>query len=115
MCREEGKREKEIKQQLSYPYFEGIKRFISTKFEKRLGGAWDTKNASGVVGMWHKNTNVLRNSIVHEGYEPTFQEVDLSLEAARNLRLFAVDLVKKKSKEYPRCNSFIYKEEDIES
>ncbi|MGN7178159.1 hypothetical protein [Cytobacillus sp. SAFR-174] len=109
MCLEEGKTEQVIEQQLSFPQYKGVTQFVKDKFKKRLGGNWDIRDRSGWIGKWHLKSNKLRNKIVHSGYEPNYQETSESIHAATELRLYIVDLLKKKSQKYPKCNEFIYK------
>jgi hypothetical protein len=76
---------------------------VWTDFPARLGGSWDGTKA-GVVKNWLTKVAYLRNSVVHTGYIPTYDECSEALAAVADLveyvgdRLCTPNIISK----YPR-------------
>lgn len=88
-----------------------FRNMVEHQFHKRIGGSFDTRDKSSVVGTWYEKTYLLRIQVVHNGYIPDKHECELSLEAAQNLMNYIVDLAHESSnkKKYPSLSHFLIK------
>jgi hypothetical protein len=71
---------------------------VKREFSKRIGGSWDIQNIRNDVGKWFKYCYMIRNRIIHSGYNPSFEEVDNALEVALSLRVFVYNRILKSNK-----------------
>jgi hypothetical protein len=79
---------------------------IKKEFHSRLGGAWKVDDARMRVGVWHRDTYILRNKVAHGGYLPSFEETQNALRASIDLRSYVVALIKAKKKKYPTLQPY---------
>jgi len=98
----EGKTQAEVEATREDPFISIVK----GAFMPRIGGNWNINDTKHQIGRWYKNTYLIRNKVIHEGYFPTFEEADEAVYAATELRYHIVPLVKKKSKKYPKLSSY---------
>lgn len=91
----EGLEDSEIQHRQQNTHFSSL---VKKEFSRRLGGSWDITNERKEIGDWYKKCYELRNLIIHSGYDPSFLEVNQSLSAAINFRLFIRNRVEKSPK-----------------
>ncbi|WP_368502770.1 hypothetical protein AB3N04_00070 (plasmid) [Alkalihalophilus sp. As8PL] len=102
---EKGVPSHKIEKNLKYPSYTGIKTLFNSYLPPLLEGNWDYKNVSTEIGAWHEKAYKMRNKVVHNGYFPTYTEVNESIEANTDLRSYVLSLIKDKKIEYPHTNS----------
>jgi hypothetical protein len=103
MLREEGLTDSEIDRMLEdVPFLSRVRR----EYHKRLGGQW-TIEGKGAVNAWYAHTYVLRNHIIHAGYQPTFDETAKALDGARDLVRYALSLSRTAAKRFPELQRFL--------
>ncbi|MCM3311963.1 hypothetical protein M3626_05935 [Psychrobacillus sp. MER TA 17] len=90
---------------LSYPKYRGIKTFFKEYMPPLLGGVWDFHDTSTEIGMWHENAYKLRNRVFHDGYLPSYTDIDKMIKSNTDFRKWVLDLLKTKKSEYPFTNS----------
>ncbi|RZT15485.1 hypothetical protein [Fictibacillus sp. BK138] len=88
-----------------------FKNMVTHQFHRRLGGDFDITNKESIVGSWWKNTYLLRNKVVHEGFTPTSIQSNLCIEAVNNLFKFITDLLHENTNKdkYPALSEFLLK------
>ena len=58
---------------------------VKRRYHSRLKGTWDVSNSETVPGRWVSRVHRLRNSVVHQGYQPTEREAQQALEMGPEL------------------------------
>jgi hypothetical protein len=61
---------------------------LQTHVARILQQRIDLRDVNSPPGRWWRDGYLLRNRVVHEGYRPTFAEVEASVNAARDLIVF---------------------------
>lgn len=74
---------------------------VKSQYHARLGGLWRL-DAGGPISDWFILVARLRNRVVHGGYEPTFQEATVAVQATDALREYLGDLIANRALTYPR-------------
>ncbi len=69
---------------------------VKKEFHVRVGGQWDVNNPKSECGTWYNKTYITRNRVSHGGYFPTLKEASEAVDAAQNLRVYILSLLKKK-------------------
>lgn len=78
-----------------------LARRINTDLRSRLGGNWQMEGR-GDVARWFQSTALLRNRVVHGGYQPSRLEAENAFSAAFPLEKFAFGRLVEKRNRYPR-------------
>lgn len=79
---------------------------VKREYASRLGGEWSL-DRRGVVARWSADVAMLRNRIIHAGYEPTQAEAQGAFDVVSDLQTFLGDRVASRLRTYPRAASFI--------
>ena len=61
-----------------------ISSLLTTEFHGRLGGSWK-RNGHGVVARHMRLVSQVRNRILHTGYQPSTDDVQVAIETCREL------------------------------
>lgn len=77
-----------------------ISSLLATEFHERLGGSWN-RNGHGVVARHMRLVNQVRNRVVHSGYEPSTDDVQIAMETCRELVEFIHRRLIKSIARYP--------------
>ena len=103
----EGLNENEISEAMENTSFMSM---IKKEMSKRLGGVWDVTKEGSEIRNWYDRCYLLRNRVVHIGYNPELNEVEQALNEAKTFLFYIVQLIEKKKKTYPE----LYKNIKIE-
>lgn len=85
---------------------------MSTCLAERLGGRWERKG-TGPVAEWSRDAANLRNRVVHGGYRPTYDEVELARKSIVALQHFIFDRLAVKSDQYKRSSITLLGEDGL--
>lgn len=85
---------------------ESFMSIVKRKLSQYLGGTWDITRSGTAIQEWYDDTYSMRNKIVHAGYYPTFEETDLSINAAMKFRGFIFYRVRANKTKYARLNEY---------
>jgi hypothetical protein len=75
---------------------------VLTVFPKLLGGRWDATAVGTPVGDYWQRLYMLRNRVVHAGYEPPTPEAEAARSAYDQLRYFIRERAWERRHDYPR-------------
>jgi hypothetical protein len=78
------------------------KALVTTILPRLLKGRWDVTAPGTVVGEYWKNLYMLRNRIVHGGYEPSIREAEAARQSYDDLRYFIRERAWDNRADYPR-------------
>ena len=79
-----------------------FKPLVTTTLPGLIGGTWDITAEGTVVGDYWRSLYLLRNAVVHSGYEPARREADAALAAFYRLRDYVSERLYARSRDYPR-------------
>ncbi len=79
-----------------------LKSVVTTTMPSLVGGTWDVTAIDTVVGTYWRCLYLLRNLVVHAGYEPARREADDALQAFYALRDYLSERIYARRDEYPR-------------
>ncbi len=71
---------------------------LKREFQARIGGSWDVNKISTTVGKWYRETYLLRNKVVHVGFDPEINDARGAIDAANELRIYVIGLLNKSRK-----------------
>jgi hypothetical protein len=80
---------------------QGLTKRLRTYYHPSLGGSWDPKNSTGMIGKWMALAE-LRGRVVHAGYWPTEQEAEAALEMMGGLSDFVKGRLAIRLEAHPR-------------
>jgi hypothetical protein len=75
-------------------------KMVRSDFASRIGGKWDTSRPTSDVGRWFQAAYALRNSIVHGGHHPEYEETSEALDAIHELIGYVTQLVQRHDGRY---------------
>lgn len=99
----EGKIQAEAEATREEPFFTIVKNGL----QARIGGTWDVTVTKKPVGTWYKDTYLLRNKVLHDGYFPTIEEAWYAIDAGIELRQYVARLLHSKKKKYPNTACYL--------
>ncbi len=79
-----------------------FKSLLTKKIPSKLGGQWDVKSEQSAVGFYWKNLYIIRNSIIHAGFQPHGGHAEAAQSAYSMLRDHLEARLIEKRKVYPR-------------
>lgn len=101
--KEDGKLLEDIERELEeLPFMKMVK----TKFHPKISGNWDVTQINTPTSQWYNDTYLIRNRIIHGGYDPTDLDTKLAVDSGEQFIFSIVDLLKVKNKEYPNVNKY---------
>ena len=98
-----GMSEVDIENKLEDKSFMSI---VKKELQKYIGGTWDVTREETPIWNWYHKTYKIRNKIVHAGYYPTFEEVCLAIDSAKEFRNCILERVRKNKSKYLRLNDY---------
>ncbi len=75
---------------------------VRTQLPQLLGGRWEVDARETTVGTYWRALYLVRNRVVHAGYEPTLGEAEEAREAYKRMRRFGRDRVWERRRRFPR-------------
>lgn len=104
--KEEGKSESDLNQAFDSNGFMGV---LKREFHTRIGGRWDVTDESTELGIWNRDCYMIRNRIIHGGYNPTLDDASFAIGSADQAIGKILDLTSAKKKNYPKIFEYIKK------
>lgn len=83
-----------------------FKSIVQKEMSRYLGGNWDLSSQKDQVGLWYRNTYILRNRVVHKGYFPSKAESSLAMHCAIEMGDFVLKRIKANRKRYPNLQKY---------
>lgn len=100
MMWEEGVRPEVAGQTFADPRV-GIMKRLKSQYVGRLHGIWNPHH-SGPTQLWRENVALVRNRVIHAGYEPGIEEAQKAYDTLIALERHGADLAAARSTKYPR-------------
>lgn len=106
LFKQEGLSDSDVEQVYSDFGFMGV---LKKEFHTRIGGRWDITDESTEIGIWHRDCYLIRNRIIHSGFNPDYDQVSLAIGSADQAISKILDLTNMKKKKYPKVFEYITK------
>lgn len=104
--KEEEKSESELNQIFDDYGFMGV---LKREFHTRIGGRWNITDESTELGIWYRDCYMVRNGIIHGGFNPTHNDTSMAIGSADQVISNILDLTNLKKKKYPKVMEYIKK------
>ncbi|MBR1754249.1 hypothetical protein IJ732_05365 [bacterium] len=80
---------------------------IKKEMPEKLGGCWNITTKGKEVFSWYENTYLLRNRIIHNGYNPNRDETDSAFNSAEKFLNFIYNRIKSNKNKYTHLNEYL--------
>lgn len=78
-------------------------KIIKSIIPQIIGGSWDISLSNSIVSNWYNSSYILRNRIVHGGYNPDKNEMYQSISRTFEFYKYIIELMQKSNYGYLKC------------